>query len=116
VVATGAEVGAAAEAMWEIVRSDAQSERRSSEDEKVAEEFIDGISYQGSVARVEEKAARFMRAGPGAAWTPVCRARQRLRGCCRLRLCEGRGAKARMCERVAMTSGSASLLGPFGIV
>lgn len=72
-VATGAEVGAAAEAMWEIVRSDAQSERRSSEDEKVAEEFIDGISYQGSVARVEEKAARFMRAGPGAAWTPVCR-------------------------------------------
>ena len=65
--AAGAEVGAAAEAMCEILRSDAQSERRSSEDEIVAKEF-NGISCQGSVAGVarvvelEGKAARFMRA------------------------------------------------------
>lgn len=37
--------------MWEILRRDAQSERRSSEDEIVAEEF-NGISCQGSVAGV----------------------------------------------------------------
>jgi len=62
--------------MWEILRSDAQSERRSSNDEVVAEEFINGISCHGSVAGVarvvvvvelEGKAARFMRAAPGEA-------------------------------------------------
>jgi hypothetical protein len=62
VAAAGAEVGAAAEAIGEILRRDARSERRSSEEEK-AEEGFNGISLQGRAAGVAGeagKAARFM--------------------------------------------------------
>jgi hypothetical protein len=55
-------VGAAAEAIGEILRRDARSERRSSEEEK-AEEGFNGISLQGRAAGVAGeagKAARFM--------------------------------------------------------
>jgi hypothetical protein len=56
-------VGAAAEAIGEILRRDARSERRSSEERK-PEEGFNGISWQGraagGVAGEPGKAARFM--------------------------------------------------------
>lgn len=56
-------MGAAAEAIGEILRRDARSERQSSEEQK-AEEGFNGISWPGRAAGLgvarEQKAARFM--------------------------------------------------------